>query len=57
MIHQRKCGVFPGAHLREDDAAPEALGVTAVLRQAAMRALHPPVYRLASGPPAAHGFK
>lgn len=54
-VINRKSGVFPGAqHLREDDAAPGTLGVNALLHQAAFWALHPPVYRLASGPTAAH---
>ncbi|HEU5256469.1 MAG TPA: hypothetical protein VFU28_10785 [Vicinamibacterales bacterium] len=54
VIDQRKSGVFPAApHLREDDAASRALGVNAVLHQAALRTLHPPVYRLANGPAAA----
>jgi hypothetical protein len=55
VIYQRKSGGFPGAqHLREDDAAPGTLDVNALLHQAAFWALHPPVYRLASGPTAAH---
>jgi hypothetical protein len=55
VIYQRKSGGFPGAqHLCEDDAAPGTLDVNALLHQAAFWALHPPVYRLASGPTAAH---
>jgi len=56
VIDQRKSGVFPGSQrFREDDAASGALGVNAVLHKSALRALHPPVYRLASGPAAARG--